>query len=71
MASSRFSLWPVSSALIPTRMFWCPRQVLYFLRAFKSTGALIRMIFKVLGLSLPFLFVLLIVSGVVNLPKDD
>jgi len=29
------------------------------------------MIFKVLGLSLPFLFVLLIVSGVVNLPKDD
>lgn len=37
------------------------QKVLYFLRAFKSTGALIRMIFKVLWLSVPFLFVLLIV----------
>lgn len=37
--------------------------MLYFLRAFESYGALVRMIFRVLALSIPFLSILLIVSG--------
>lgn len=49
----------VSVGAVASLLIWM--QTLYFLRAYESTGALVRMIFRVLGLSLPFLFILLLV----------
>jgi hypothetical protein len=49
----------VDIGAIASLLIWM--QTLYFLRAYESTGALVRMIFRVLGLSLPFLFILLLV----------
>ncbi|EDQ85533.1 uncharacterized protein MONBRDRAFT_29209 [Monosiga brevicollis MX1] len=41
-------------------------QVLYFLRAFAATGALVRIVFRVLGRSMPFLFLLLLMMVAVT-----
>lgn len=58
-----FSLCFRKRALASLAAFGLWVQVLYFLRARESTGALVRMIFRVLHLSIPFLFVMLIVCG--------